>query len=77
MIQQFYILLSAYHDKHSHHLSPNNECYYNLIDYIPYAILFISYLFYDWKFVPLNPLQFSNLVPPWPLRNELSYLPML
>ena len=33
--------------------------YYSIIDYIPYAVCYISvaYLFYNWKFVPLNPLH--------------------
>ena len=44
------MLLNAYHYKCSHH----TVCY-NIIDNIPYVMLFISmtYLFYNWKFVLL------------------------
>ena len=35
------------------------QSYYNIIDYIPSAVLFTptSYLFQNQKFVPLNPLH--------------------
>ena len=35
------------------------QCYYSVIDCIPYAVLFISVtdLFYNWKFRPLNSLH--------------------
>ena len=41
------------------------QCYYNTIDSIPYAVPFIpvTYLFYNWKFVPLTPLHLFHSCP--------------
>ena len=64
MIQQFYILQNAHH-KCSHHLSPHS---YYIINYIPYAVHFIPvpYLFFNWKFVPINPFHLFFPTPYFP-----------
>ena len=35
------------------------QSYYNIFGHIPYAVCYITiaYLFYNWSFVPLNPLH--------------------
>lgn len=55
---QFYVLLSAHWERCSHHTCENN-----IIDYIPYVVLliFMTDLFYNWKFLSLNPLHLFNL----------------
>ena len=47
------------HHKSSNHLLPHS--YSNIIDHIPYAVYYIlmAYLFYNWRFVSLNPLSIS------------------
>ena len=43
------------------------QSYYNIIDYVPYGVHYIPviYLFYNWKFVPLNlPHLFHSFPPP-------------
>ena len=62
MIRQFYTLRNTHHGKYSHH-----QCYNNIIDYIPYVVLFVSYLFYNLKFECLS--LFTEL-----LHFFLSYL---
>ena len=44
------------------------QSYCNIIDYVSYAIHYIpkTYLFYSWKFVPLNPLHQLYLNPTFP-----------
>lgn len=39
------------------------QSFYYIIDYIPSTVLFIltTYLFYNWKSVPLNPLRLFHL----------------
>lgn len=47
----------------NYHLSPS---YFDTIDYIPYAINYILWLIYNWRFVPLNCLHdfaFHTLLP--------------
>lgn len=41
------------------------QSYYNIIDYIPCAVHFTSvvYLFYNWKFVLLIPLNLFHPLP--------------
>lgn len=58
-IPQFSALLNV-HPKCS--LSVTIQHYCDIVDYVPYAALFISMpcLFYKWKFVHLNPLHLFN-----------------
>ena len=37
------------------------------IDFIPYPVYYlpVTYLFYNWKIVPLNPLHLFHLSPPF------------
>ena len=44
------------------------QSYCNIIDCVSYAIYYIpkTYLFYSWKFVPLNPLHQLYLNPTFP-----------
>lgn len=47
--------------------------YYNIIDYIPYAVLLIpvTYIFYKWKLLPLNPFLFCLYPNTPPLQQPL------
>ena len=58
MIQHVYALWSGHHNKLSYHLSPY-KVNAVLFTVLPVAIHYISgtYLFYNWKFVLLNPLH--------------------
>ena len=55
MICHLYTLQNAHHNERGHRLSPYKVI---IIDSIPYVELFmpVTYFFYNWKFVPLNPL---------------------
>ena len=48
----------------------NYDC---IIDHIPYALYYIpvAYLFYYWRFVPLNPLHLFNPPIPSPLTSGI------
>ena len=49
------------------------QSYYNIIDHIPYAVLYIpmSYLFYNWKLVSLNLFHLFRLpLTPLPSSNH-------
>ena len=53
------------------------QSYYNIVDHIPYVVYYIpvAYLFYNWKFVPLNQLlQFCRIPHPTTLWQPLVYL---
>ena len=54
MTQYFDTLQNDPHDETSYHLI--TQSYYDIIVCIPYAIYYtpITYLFYNWKPVPLN-----------------------
>ena len=53
------------------------QSYYNIIDHIPYAVLYILivYLIYNWKFVFLNPLYLlQHTHNPLPCGNHSFFL---
>ena len=53
----------------------HHKNYHNIVDYIPYAVHYISmtYLFYKWKFVPLI-LFICFTLPPFPLPLSITNL---
>ena len=53
VVQHLHTLWIDHHHKCSNHLLPK---YYDITDYIPYAVHYIPeiYLFYNWKFVSLK-----------------------
>ena len=59
--------INYHHSRSSYHMSAFR--YYNIIDYIPWAVHFISmtHLFYNWKFVPSNHPHLFHPFPPIPL----------
>ena len=54
-----------------------HQSVYNIVDYIPYATYYISmtYLFYDWNFVPLNPF-YLLIFHPFPILLSLWQTPL-
>ena len=50
------------------------QSYYHIMNHIPYTVCYIpaAYLFYDWRFVTVNPLHLFHI----PLSTCLSFVPV-